>query len=318
MDQQMDKMLKKNLSFQCSANDEEIEKFQGKKNYKSWVNNVKQWAASAGFSDILELKPENVTEDQKLRVALVKTKILSTIDSDLHDVLEFETPLELLNELEKRFDQPSFWDKAKLFDEFIKLKMKPNEDLEMFILKFDSKYEKLLDNGISLEDSVLSYQLLRCLPSFLNSTRKDILNNFACSRTATYEEIKENLRKMTIEKHVGNKKSVENVQKKKKIKCFKCGGIDHIKKFCPVKLEKKTAENKSHEEKNAKQTMSNCTHQVDQESSIDEQQLNGQVPFEKLSLNDETGKEMDQFVKQHVQLCKQLLNEYLDKKKSKR
>lgn len=170
-------------------NNVKIEKLEGATNYESWLKSIKQWADVTGNAEILKMERQQITTDLIYRVNMVKAKIASNIDHNIVNSITLQTPSQVLNEIEKRFKQP-FWYSSLLFHEFINLKFKPDGDIDLFIYEFSSKYNNLMNIGITLTDSVLGYQLIMALPDCLDPIRKNILNALAHSTTTTFGEIK--------------------------------------------------------------------------------------------------------------------------------
>ena len=202
------------------------EKLSGQANYKNWMNDVKYWALTNGLDLLLKSEASSNPEIYRQQVRIM-SKLMQSMEFNL--VLLFEdcqTPKEVLDKLEKRYEVSSQVKLTRVINEWTTMAIWHNEPMAEYIVRFETATKEVRNCGGEIGEPVVCARLLNSLgPKYTQISNRLVSES-------SLEIIMEKLRNECFLQSVDNK--VLAVTKV----CYNCRRKGHLAKECSANIGK--------------------------------------------------------------------------------
>ncbi|KNZ51163.1 hypothetical protein VP01_4063g4 [Puccinia sorghi] len=142
-------------------------------NFSSWKTRI---TALFIKDQILNGEPALDDSDNTILCAILLAKLLSTTHSNVVTATNEDNAIELWRAILKRFISSEPSNRARVYNQFANI-LFDSSNIEKFITEVRSTLVKMEDVGIHMEEDIVTYDLLRRLPSSLDNIKQAITHS---------------------------------------------------------------------------------------------------------------------------------------------
>ncbi|KNZ52148.1 hypothetical protein VP01_2759g8 [Puccinia sorghi] len=146
-------------------------------NFSSWRTRITALFKLGGLKDqILAGEPALEDSDNTILCAIILAKISTVTHNNVVTSSNEDDTLALWKAIQKRFISTEPSNPARVYNQFASISFDPS-NIEKFITEVRSTIVKMEDVGIKLDPDILTYDLLRRLPSSLDNIKQSITHS---------------------------------------------------------------------------------------------------------------------------------------------
>jgi hypothetical protein len=226
-------------------------------NFSSWKTRISALFKLGGVKDqILAGEPALEENDNSILCAILLAKISQSTHNNVVTSVNEDDAILLWKSIIKRFMSSEPSNQARVYNQFANISF-DSSNIEKFITKVRASLSKMEDVGVILPDDILTYKLLRRLPSSLDNIKQSIThsrNGEDIKPKTLIEHLEIHLNKQKVASS-GTSESIGTTMFTKEDPCFRPGAhnphaITHTKENCWMIYPEKRA---AHYEKKNKE-----------------------------------------------------------------
>ncbi|KNZ51960.1 hypothetical protein VP01_374g8 [Puccinia sorghi] len=146
-------------------------------NFASWRTRITALFKLGGLKEqILAGQPPLEPKDNTTLCAVILAKLSTTTHNNVVTSSNEDDAIALWKAIQKRFISSEPSNRARVYNQFASITFDPS-NIEKFITEVRSSLVKMEDVGIKLDDDILTYDLLRRLPSTLDNIKQSITHS---------------------------------------------------------------------------------------------------------------------------------------------
>ena len=158
--------------------------------FKSFASQLRHWESiyqsNGKYLELLDSLQETGRKDEKERIELEVMN--QSIDPKDKNVIE-----NIVKKLEEIFGKPKIDEVLEKWDVMTELKRLAGEDLEKFLLKFDTAEAALKSLGILLDNKIKALLLIKAM-NLEESEKRSIVTNVKIDGDSIFEDLKSSIR----------------------------------------------------------------------------------------------------------------------------
>ncbi|KNZ55237.1 hypothetical protein VP01_2730g1 [Puccinia sorghi] len=146
-------------------------------NFSSWKTRITALFKLGGLKDpILNGEPALDDSDNTILCAIILAKLSATTHNNMVTFLNKDDALALWKDIIKRFVSTEPSNRARVYNQFASISF-DSSNIEKFITEVRSTIVKMEDVGIKMDKDILTYDLLKRLPSILENIKQSITHS---------------------------------------------------------------------------------------------------------------------------------------------
>lgn len=146
-------------------------------NFSSWRTRITALFKLGGVKDqILNGEPALDEDDNTILCAIILAKLSATTHNNVVTTANEDDAVALWKAILKRFMSSEPSNRARVYNQFTNISFDAS-NIEKFITEVRSAIVKMMDVGIKMEEDIITYDLLKRLPSSLDNIKQAITHS---------------------------------------------------------------------------------------------------------------------------------------------